>query len=393
MDDNNDSITYYEDTRSGMPIIASNINNSKCIVVLGPLFGVKQDGKGIYEEIYKLLQEVDDSLELDDDFQNLYLVEKMSSYNETYIEDMINKAFEKLDTSVIRKDILENLAKIKFNAFINFTQDTFLLDAFDKQKLPYNFTYFSLSKPLEEHEKLSPDVTNQRVPFIYNVFGNYHHKESLIYSYDQFYNFFFCVLGENNIFPPELVKRLSSAKMFLLLGFNLKKWYVPIFITKLCKIGRVQGSSSPMVLAALNNTDKDNRPYVRWLTRYPLQLNFVRDSYMIIDRLMADPTVLSSKMHSSNGLVDSLALSNQEKIDFENRLAEVVENEELESIIDDLKTAFEARKNEEAKTFMVDSRKKLKSFTHRFRSNLLTEEVYDVEVAKISKAVLGYIKE
>ncbi|MGN6637317.1 MAG: SIR2 family protein [Mucilaginibacter sp.] len=402
------SIEYFEEKPKGLSDITSNLKTGNCILVLGPMFGINMHERPIYETIQDYLREEDESLLLDDEFQNLYLVEKMDSYDQTEIEEMIYRAYERLTADKLYKfskddetgsdeDLYEKLTKIRFSAFINFTQDIFLNKAFDSKNLNYQFTYLSIYQTQKEFEKLSTDSEDQKAPFIYNLFGHYQHKQSLIYSYDRFYKFFFKTLSENNessIYPPEIVKRLSEARIFILLGFDLKKWYVPIFIAKLCKIGRENKEDRPMVLAALNNTNKDNLPYVSWLTRYPLKLRFIKNSYDFINQLSKIPGILNqTTIHLNDDNAESAnnKLSEEERKDFYERIGDVSDDQEFLNLINGLKSAYENKQNIEATKFMIGKRAELRIAVATFQDSEVTPKEHKVEIAGIRNKILDYI--
>ncbi|MDB4921825.1 SIR2 family protein [Mucilaginibacter sp.] len=407
-------IEYFEERARSLSDIASNIKTGNCVLVLGPMFGINKGQRPIYEDIKNFLREEDGSLMLDNEFQNLYLVEKMDSYDQTEIEEMIFRSYERFSADNIYKfpkagndeseeDIYTTIAKIKFSAFINFSQDIFLNNAFDRnENLKYQFTYLSIYQTQVEFEKLSNDPEYKNAPFIYNLFGHYQHKQSLIYSYDRFYKFFFKTLGEsneNNVYPPEIVKRLSDARIFILLGFDLKKWYVPIFIAKLCRIGRENKEDRPMVLTALNNTNLDNLTYVGWLTRYPLKLKFIKDTYDFINQLSKIPGVINEPKvplghePSNNEEEEVLSdrLSEEERNDFYDRISDVGDDDELLNLINELKSIYENKKNNGAVKFMTNTRSDTKILKVSKRSNKINRDDYKVEFAQIRDRILDYI--
>jgi len=410
----NDShdIEYFEEKPKGLSDITSNIKTGNCVLVLGPMFGINTIGKPIYDDIQDLLREEDGSLMLDDEFQNLYLVEKMDSYDQTEIEEMIFRSYERFsiddiykfqedDVNKVPENIYEKTAKIKFNAFINFTQDVFLKNAFDKnENLKYQFTYLSIYQALSQFEKISSEPEYKNWPFLYNLFGNYQHKQSLIYSYDRFYKFFFKILGESNessVYPPEIVTRLADARIFILLGFDLKKWYVPIFIAKLCKIGRENKEDRPMVVAALDNTNVDNLTYVSWLTRYPLKLKFIKNSYDFINKLskihgvIHEPQVRLDETSSYDEEIINNRLSEGEKSDFYNRIGDISDDDEFLKLINSLKSVYETKKNTDAIKFMVNRRTELRQLVASFQDEQITKDDYKTEKAVIRKRILDYI--
>lgn len=387
---------YFEEKVNGYSIISSNIKSDSCVLVLGPLFGINIDKTEINREIKKYLKEQDSSLVFDDEFQNLFLVEKMANYESIIIEEMIVSAYERFFQNDTFSDTYNTISKIKFSTIVNFSQDTFLLEAFKNTGSKYQFTYFSICKTLEEYEALSKEPEYKNVPFIYNMFGHYQHKASLIYNYDRFYKFFFSMLGEKNVFHEEVVNRLSRARIFILLGFDLKKWYVPIFITKLFKIGRENSSDSrPTMLAALNDTDKGNKPYVSWLTRYPLELEFIKDSYGFIDRLAETPANLNVRNVAApaalNLPVENEDLIEHEKTEYRSRITDIYVISEILNVINELKVIYDKKKNTEASNCMIGFTGTLKRSQNRHFSNQIGKDEMDQTFETVKQNLLVFL--
>lgn len=264
--------------------ILEGIKMNKCVLILGPLFAMDKEGNKIQDNLtQKLLKS---GLSLDDEFQNLFIVEQ--SADDWGITSKIITFYD----TAIPNDIYNNVAKIRFNSILTFTQDVFLLNAFKGQKFDYIFKYFSADGSKQNEESDITDKIN-KPPVIYNVFGHYKDSNSLIISYSSFYEFLFAILGNKQTFPLELITQLSESRVFVLLGFDLKKWYVPLLITKLYTLGRDNSNQRrPMAVATLNDTDTSNEEYVRWLTRYPLSIKFIEGtSQQFIDKILADENV------------------------------------------------------------------------------------------------------
>lgn len=271
-------------TENQVEDILEGIKMDKCVLILGPLFATDKDGNKIQNSLRQRL--VDSGFSLDDEYQNLFIADQ--SADDWGITSKIITFYE----NAVPNDIYDGVAKIRFNSILTFTQDVFLLNAFKRQKFDYIFKYFSADGSKQNEESDVVDKTN-KPPVIYNVFGHYKDSNSLIISYSSFYEFLFSILGNKQTFPLELITKLSESRVFVLLGFDLKKWYVPLLITKLYKLGRDNSNQNrPMAVATLNDTDTSNEEYVRWLTRYPLSIKFIQGtSQQFIDKALADKNV------------------------------------------------------------------------------------------------------
>ncbi|MEO8854314.1 MAG: SIR2 family protein, partial [Ginsengibacter sp.] len=181
--------------------------------------------------------------------------------------------------SITPGDIFGKIAKMKFSAMVCFTQDTFLVKAFEENNIPYSFEYYSVkgTNPV-------PPVPKE-IPFIYNLYGKYDDTNSLITDYTTFYAFLFSIMGNNNFFSANLINKLSDAKVLVFLGFDLKEWYVPLLVTKIYNSGP-PSRNEMLTVASLNDTE-DNAAYLQWIKKYPLNLSLIPESEDLIKRLYA----------------------------------------------------------------------------------------------------------
>jgi hypothetical protein len=394
-EDNVPQIPFFDEQKYNLATITTSISSDSCVLVLGPLFGKNKNGEHIHEEMRKYLQE-DNLVKLDDEYQNLFIIEDTKGTPTVVIEDTIGRSYDKIEPDAI----YESVAKIKFNAIITFTQDIFLIKAFDSFHFDYLFTYFSTTRPQTEFERLPADENERKqaaarkLPFIYNVFGHYQHKDSLIYTYDKFYKFLFPLLGDSKAFPDELVNRLSNARVFLFMGFDLKKWYVPLFITKFCKLGRENKSTNQIIIAPINDTNTRNPEYLRWLLRYPLEIKLIKDTYSFLDKLIdLKDQALLRKAETQVAEPQRAGLTELQKQQYFDRMGEISEDSELITLMDDIMDYHIGKNETQAKFYMVELRSELKRHIHKSNSNKITNEEYEVGIANIRKKIMHFITE
>jgi len=152
---------------------------------------------------------------------------------------------------------LTKIANLPFRAIISCTPDLMLKKAFESQKLPYDFHYFGQKQPTIREDRT----------ILYNLFGTAENEESLIVTYEDFYKFFVRLLGGDQQMPLALQYILQEAEFFMLLGFNLEKWYIPLIIRKLNEQKNLQEKTRFSVLTK----DSQFKPE----TRFKLSTTFV----------------------------------------------------------------------------------------------------------------------
>ena len=72
----------------------------------------------------------------------------------------------------------------------------------------------------------------RRNPSFIIFFGSVNDLNSLILDYDSLYDFLINILKADQEVPLQLKNILGSARAFLFLGFDLRKWYIPLIIRK-----------------------------------------------------------------------------------------------------------------------------------------------------------------
>lgn len=66
-------------------------------------------------------------------------------------------------------------------------------------------------------------------PIVYNLIGTFSQPESLIFTYDDLFDYIFSILGDNRL-PQELQIILKNAERFIFLGVNFSKWYMHLLL-------------------------------------------------------------------------------------------------------------------------------------------------------------------
>jgi hypothetical protein len=397
-----DKSTYVEYNEDTLETIIDSVANNACILFLGPLFGQTNDGKKINDLLFQELWK--NNIKVDNDFQNLF-IKKIDTPPQKIALRMKNFYNSTGDTvppaTGSTTFIYRNVAKINFNAVIVFGQDVFLKNAFDEEGFIYDFRYYSSKGPQPPVIRSGGKALNmgpaESIPIIYNVFGNYNDAQSLITDYGTYYKFLFAIMGDPSFFPADLNARIASAQVFLFLGFDLKKWYVPLLVTRFYNIGNTITKS--MFASSMNDTDvSNNEEYVNWLGRYPLNLQPIGDTAAFLDSVVATPDGIQKGLLRAKDNPAMLVKSQYyEQPEFRQKKAEWLNQlgtegaEAMQATFDDMIAFFGQTGFEESKIFILLKKASLCTAIEDKMENTITAELFDTYVARVRKDVIVYI--
>jgi hypothetical protein len=271
-----------------MDTLAGSISENKCVLFLGPLFGVSDTGEKIHELIFNKLK---DAYSLDAEFQNLFIVSNNNDSKKSSLKYKLDNIYQSITPNAIYTDVVT----IPFCGIINCTQDPLLKDRFDTTGIPFKFSYYKHTSK----DAIQKNIANEksRYTYLYNVYGLTKDTNSLIVDYNRFYNFLMELLNDPPNLPQELISMLSSATVFLFLGFDLLQWYIPLIIRKLYKFR----SNDDIIqsIAIMEDTMRsvlstDNLSYPQSLNKHPREFEIgVSDtSQSVIDALKQHPITM-----------------------------------------------------------------------------------------------------
>jgi hypothetical protein len=158
------------------------------------------------------------------------------------ISSAIRQYYEELKTPI--PDHYLFLARLPFHLIISLSPDELIRNAVDEIKKPYEYTYFAMGEYFGEDNKIKRngpenDASSEK-PMIFNLLGSYKSRQSMVFTYDALFNFFY------NLFPLEKLSQkfkaaVYNASSFLFLGFRYDKWYLKLIFFLLTKIRESKG--------------------------------------------------------------------------------------------------------------------------------------------------------
>jgi hypothetical protein len=197
--------------------IIERIEDEKCILILGPDIAL-EGKKSLNEQIKEFLDKK--SLKkyryyIDDEFYSF--VDDLEK--EDAVDD-IKEFFDKLGYGEIHKKI----AEIPFHLIISVSPDLRIRKAFKDKGLEYTFDFYNKEQNPQEIGK-----PTKSKPLIYNLFGNIEKEGSLIFTYNDLFDYLIAIFGKREL-HMNLRMELQEAKMILFIGFKFEKWYFKLLL-------------------------------------------------------------------------------------------------------------------------------------------------------------------
>jgi hypothetical protein len=159
-------------------LVLTRINEEKCILIVGPDITLSETEKSLNELLKEYLEknkQTDIGYYTEDEFFSF----KNNSEKEYAIMD-IQEFYKHLTPNELHYKI----AEIPFHLIISVSPDHLLKDAFDSKKLDYQFSFYN-----KEQNAAAIQKPTKNKPLIYNLFGDIDADSSLVFTYDDLFNY------------------------------------------------------------------------------------------------------------------------------------------------------------------------------------------------------------
>jgi hypothetical protein len=125
-------------------------------------------------------------------------------------------------------ELLRLISAVKFPIVLSLSPEAYVRDAFSKYGLSYQFDYFSAKDKTTETTLAAPKAAQ---PILYNLCGYALEDDydSVILDYHDLFGLLTALLGDLNV-PDVLRGKLKKANRFVLLGFQLERWYAQLLL-------------------------------------------------------------------------------------------------------------------------------------------------------------------
>jgi len=140
------------------------------------------------------------------------------------------------------------IAEIPFHLIISVSPDHLLKNVFDDNKLDHQFGFYN-----KEQNTATVQRPTKGRPLLYNLFGDIETDSSLIFTYEDLFNYLIPSAGKFEL-PMELQQELQKARLVLFIGFKFEKWYFKLLLRllnlhqdKLNNAAQLKKSSPPLL--------------------------------------------------------------------------------------------------------------------------------------------------
>lgn len=197
--------------------ITKRIEEEKCILILGPDI-VPTDEVSLSEQLKTYLEDNghgDLKYYTDDEFFSF-----TDEADKEYAFYNAQQFYDQLEPNEIHRKITD----IPFHLIISVSPDLLIKKIFDEEKRDCIFGFYNKEQNPQGFEK--PTASK---PLIYNLFGNVQVEGSLIFTYDDLFDYLIAIFGKHEL-HQDLRQELKLARMILFLGFKFDKWYFKLIL-------------------------------------------------------------------------------------------------------------------------------------------------------------------
>jgi hypothetical protein len=347
--------------------IISTIKSDKCVLILGPEVAVNHEGVPLHSALEKHLgvQDNDDILYFNTD--EFLLFRDETAKLPTYMN--IQNFYDATQPS----EIYQKIAQIPFHLIISLSPDLLLKKVLEQHQIPHEFDYY---RKYENPKKL--EKPTKEAPLLYNLFGSVEDDESMIFTYDDMFEFLFAIAGNYQL-PQELKNELKTAKNFILLGFKFEKWYVKLIL-------RLFNLHSGKFLRYASKSIKEIEPDTKELYESHFRINFVEND-------LTDFTDKIFEICKVEGMLRELGTAKE--VSLFKSIELLLDNGDYDTIFKKLKTVLENMDEEELSndlTLLSSSYRRLMRRMNA-RTKTLTEEKIEIKLNQIGIALIEIAKE
>lgn len=342
--------------------IIRQIKNEKCVLMLGPdlvTLGRNQTlSESLKDHIYEkngkdlAYYHEDELFAFQSDFQKMH----------AYVD--IQVFYEMIEPH----EVYEKLSNIPFHLIISLSPDVFLRDCFEKLGYAFQFDYYKKGKPTPKIE-----IPGTRNPLVYNMLGSVEDDFSMIFSYDDLFDYLLGIAGDFQL-PDILRDTLNKSRHLIFLGFKYHKWYLKLLL-------RLLGLHKDKLIDACSRVGEIDDQLYTFYTRN-FNANFVEtDIKNFVDELYA---------HCEER---GLLRSRYEVFDRKNLIEAIhnyVQGNNLRGAIEALRSAS-VIKGSEVDNAIILILSRFNDHENKIRSGTLRMEEINVESNRIKESILGIL--
>lgn len=157
-------------------------------------------------------------------------------------------------------ELMRQIVAMPFPIVLNINPDKHIYQAFVEYYREPQFDYFTTKDKPNPANLVYPDGHNK--PLVYNLCGSVLDKlDSVILDYNDLFELLKNVLMDNGV-PELLSRKLQEADHFVLLGFELERWYFQLLLHYLNKLENNPFNNPNQTFPILSAMSEDTRAFV-----------------------------------------------------------------------------------------------------------------------------------
>lgn len=251
--------------------VAERICKGRTILVLGPdaipLYPKTASAIGDLQTEYSYNQIVHKKIleELGGKIKHYYKRDELFLFDDTQTktkawhiaEDVISDRKWLPDEELLRK-----IVAIPFPVILNINPDKYIYDAFIKYWSKPQFDYLTPHDKSGDY-KIEHDPECYNHPIVYNLCGSVlDAPESVILDHFDLFGLLQVIFKEEDNVSGKLIRKLNGAQQFILLGFDMERWYFQIFLHYINRLGKKAFDTYKENLPILSHVSEDTREFV-----------------------------------------------------------------------------------------------------------------------------------
>lgn len=197
------------------------LEQDKCVICIGPEFYTSPgDGRSQSARLGSFLQEHAQELGVRVRENGWYHLR--SNGDDWVAYEAVNQFYAQ--EAAEARDALRQLASINAHLFLSLTPDRHLAQAFSDQSFHYRFEAYVRNEPDRNGQ-----IPTKDEPLVYNLVGDLEQRNSLVLTYDDFFDYMQSTFRGNSM-STLLKDNLLSADCFLFLGMPPDDWRMHLFM-------------------------------------------------------------------------------------------------------------------------------------------------------------------
>jgi TIR domain/SIR2-like domain len=260
-------------------MLIQKINDGSCILVLGPNVALSDPEKSMNLMLKNYLSD------LYPDGIKHYQEDEFFSFSDPGDKETAIFRIQNFFKDLQPSDVYSKIAEIPFRLIISVSPDHLLKNVFEAKKINHTFDFYNKEQNPGPIEKPSSDK-----PLIYNLFGDIDSEGSLVFTYDDLFDYLIKIFSEFKL-PPTLQNELKLVRHVLFLGFDFEKWYFKLLL-RVLKLNEIKVKNA-------SKLDKRVHPHLVDFYQDEFKMKFMEYSEMeILDTIYAkcaEKGVLRSK--------------------------------------------------------------------------------------------------